>query len=80
MHFFRGPNIDRMKKYGKKNIFQFGNEIRFTNCHAECVYFHHIVPTVKKSKVGRWVSVKCIFFWGGGAKYKLGVQMTKKGL
>ena len=47
--FFRGPNIDHMKKYGK-NIFQFENEISntFTNCHAECVYFHHIVPTMKK--------------------------------
>ena len=26
MHFFRGPNIDHMKKY-EKNIFQFGIEI-----------------------------------------------------
>ena len=28
--FFRGPNIDHMKKYGKKNIFQFENEISNT--------------------------------------------------
>ena len=27
--FFRGPNIDHMKKYGK-NIFQFENEISNT--------------------------------------------------
>ena len=32
-------------------------------------------PYNEKSKVGRWVSVKCI--WGG--KYKKGVKMTKKG-
>ena len=68
--FFRWPDIDHMKKYGK-NIFQFENEI--CNCHAECVYFHHIVPTMKKSKVGRCVSVKCIFLGGGGG----GGQNTK---
>ena len=34
---------------------------------------------MKKSKVGSGVSVKCIFFWGGGgAKYKKGVKMTKR--
>ena len=34
--------------------------------------FSPYCPYNEKSKVGRWVSEKCIFFWGGGAKYKHG--------